>query len=583
MLTWRTRIPDAEANLNEIMLSFVGPRDLTEEEALPLIRKIVGRSGFVGKRPEMLVELVRRFIARFPDGNTSVMESWKDDQILDFLTGIRGIGMKSALCVMMYSLGRPRFPIDTHVGRILKRTQMLRELIMIEQNANHKVLQANAELAVPPSVRRALHAGLVSLGRQRCRPGKPLCAKCPIAAMCKYNATRLMRRASQAPYSQVDLFCGAGGFSEGFSSEGFKTVLAVDCEKTACETFRMNHPQLPEENVLCEDLARRQVKSLVKKCVQWKELLEPGTVDVLTAGIPCQGFSKAGYRSRPEIKYDPLDDPRNLLYKRVLLWIRDLQPRYVVLENVPEMRSAGNKDMRILDSICKSIRKMEYKVHHGVVNAYDHATPQIRLRLIIIASHRSVPEIKLDELERYAAKGDGVCKAFDGLPILQSSSGSWYSKVGNDVVTSHISRFTNDEDLKIFSALRPGEHYEQFITRRKDIIDDRRKSGTHAVYGTKSFSDKYHRLDAGSPARTIVAHLKKDGNGYIHPSEARSISIREALRLQGFSDDYVLCGSGAKQYTQVGNAIPPPLARDIARLIAHHLRATRKKRASRMG
>lgn len=582
MLTWRTRIPDAEANLKRIMQSFEGPLALTEDKTLPLLRKIVGRSGFEGKRPEMLVKLVKCFIERFPDGDTSIMESWKDDQILKFLTGIPGIGRKSALCVMMYSLGRPRFPIDTHVGRILKRTQILRELITVEQTANHKILQVNAELVVPPSVTKALHAGLVSLGQQLCRPAEPLCGRCPIAPLCKYNSTRLIRRASAAPYKHVDLFCGAGGFSEGFSSEGFTTVLAVDCEQSACDTFQMNHPYVPEGNVLCEDLARKQVKSLVRECAQWKEFLEPGIVDVVTAGIPCQGFSKAGYRSRPGMKYDPLDDPRNLLYKRVLLWIRDLQPRYVVLENVPEIRSAGNKNMRILDSICKSVRKMGYRVDHGVVNAFDHATPQIRLRMIVIASHRSVSKIGIDELEKYSKKGDVVSKAFGGFPTLKSNSGSWYCKVGNVVLTSHVSRFNNDEDLKIFNALRPGEHYEQFIIRRKDIIDERRKNGKHAVYETKSFSDKYHRLEAGSPSRTIVAHLKKDGNGYIHPSEARSISIREALRLQGFNNNYVLCGSGAKQYTQVGNAVPPPLARDIARLIAHHLKMGRRRRASKL-
>lgn len=577
MLSWRTRIPDAEARLREITLAFRGPRDLLRKDALVRLRSIVGHSGFSEKRPEMIIELVNRFIKRFPDGDTSVMSSWKDDKILEFLTGIPGIGRKSALCVMMYSLGKERFPIDTHTGRVMKRTQILRELVNVEEDTNHKVLQAEAEFAVPPSVRKALHAGFVALGKETCKPTRPSCGKCPIGGICQYNRLRLIRRAESAPFSHIDLFCGAGGFSEGFNKEGFRTILAVDCELAACDTFRMNHPSMPEENVLCEDLALRQVKSIVKRCGGWNSQFVRGSVDVLTAGIPCQGFSKAGYRSRPGMKYDPLEDPRNLLYKRVLLWIRDLEPRYIVLENVPEIGSAGGKDVRILDSICSALRRMGYRVDHKVINAFDHSTPQTRLRMIILASHRRVSEIRLDELEGYSRRGMAVREAFKGLPPLRSNSGSWYVKYGDALLTSHVTRFNNDEDLRIFEALKPGEHYEQFVIRRKDIMEDRRKSRKHAVYGTKSFSDKYHRLDEEKPARTIVAHLKKDGNGYIHPKEARSISIREAMRIQGFRDDYVLCGSAAKQYTQVGNAVPPPLSRDIARLLADHLRSRRKK------
>ena len=581
MLSWRTRIPDAEARLREVILAFKSPRDLAKRDALPRLRSIVGRSGFAEKRPEMIVELVRRFMKRFPDGNTSVMACWKDDEIIEFLTGIPGIGRKSALCVMMYSLGKTRFPIDTHVGRVIKRTQILHELVLVKEDTNHKVLQAEAEFAVPPSVRRALHTGSVALGQRICRPSNPSCGKCPISGICQFNRQRLLKRAESAPFSHVDLFCGAGGFSEGFNREGFRTVLAVDCEPSACDTFRMNHPSMPEGNVLCEDLALRQVKSVVKRCDGWNGQFKRGHVDVLTAGIPCQGFSKAGYRSRPGMKYDPLEDPRNLLYKRVLLWIRDLEPRYVILENVPEIRSAGGKDVRILDSICGALRRMEYRVDHQVINAFDHGTPQIRLRMIILASLRSAPEIKLDELEEYSHSGMTVRETFAGLPPLKSNSGSWYLRHGDALLTSHVTRFNNEEDLRIFEALRPGEHYEQFIIRRRDIIEDRRKSRKRAVYGTRSFSDKYHKLDAEKPARTIVAHLKKDGNGYIHPSEPRSISIREAMRIQGFRDDYVFCGSGAKQYIQVGNAVPPPLSRDIARLLADHLEHASRRRPSR--
>lgn len=576
MLTWRTRIPDARARLGDILSSFEGPRALLSEEGLPQLRSMIKISGFSGKRPEMIVELTRRFIQEFPDGNTRVMRTWKDDETIRFLTGMPGIGLKSALCVMMYSLERDRFPIDTHVGRVLRRTQMLRELVTVGQDMDHKTVQATAEFAVPPSVRMALHAGLVSLGQTVCRPGRPSCGKCPIRHLCEYCRTKASESAEEAPHTHVDLFCGAGGFSEGFSKEGFRTVLAVDFDRDACETFRMNHMGTPNENVVCEDLARRQVKTFIKNHIRGREQLKPGSVDVLTAGIPCQGFSKAGYRSRPGLRYEPLKDPRNLLYKRVLLWIRDLRPKYVVLENVPEIGSAGGRDAGILATICRSLGKLGYRVDSGVVNARNHRTPQTRYRMIVIASHRSVPEAKIADLTRLGRNGVTLGRAIGDLPTLTGSGSPYYIRWDGSVLTGHVSRSNNDDDLEIFEALRPGEKYQDFTKRRNDILKARRRRGKHAVYGTKSFEDKYYRLDPDSPSRTIVAHLHKDGNGYIHPYQTRSISIREAMRIQGFPDDYIFCGSATRQYIQIGNAVPPPLARDIARLLVRNLGSERR-------
>ncbi len=571
MLTWRTRISDARNILCEMMNNFQGPIVIPEESSLPVLQRIIGKTGFIKKRPQMLIGLVEHFVERFPDGNASIMAKWDDDEIIDFLTSIPGIGKKSALCVMMYSLGRPRFPIDSHVGRVLKRTQMLRELVEIENDDNHKELQAKAEFAIPPSVRRALHAGLVSLGQTFCKPGRPSCGKCPIRSICLYFASRSREDAKRSKFNHIDLFCGAGGFSAGFSKEGFRTVLAVDNDPVACETFRINHPEMPHGNIQCEDLSHRQTKTIISMCREWREHLRQGQVDVLTAGIPCQGFSKAGYRSRPGIKYDMLNDPRNHLYKRVLLWIRDLQPKYVVIENVPEIRSAGNGKIRIINALCRAIRKLGYDVDYGIVNAFDHGTPQVRYRMILIGSHPSVLKVKIAQLQEYTRKGSTLGAAIGDLPSVNVGEGAWYHKHGERILTSHVPRFNNMEDLTIFASLRPGEHYEDFIKRRKDIMDERRRSGKYAIYGTRSFADKYCRLEPNKPSRTIVAHLNKDGNGYIHPFETRSITPREAMRIQGFADDYVFCGSATSQYTQLGNAIPPPLARDIARMLAESI------------
>jgi DNA (cytosine-5)-methyltransferase 1 len=574
MLSWRGRISKAGEILASIVEEFDGPRQLLEDSSLPRFKELVSKAGLVKKRSDAIINLIGSFIERFPDGNTGEMMGWDDEDILDFLTGIPCIDRKSALCIMMYSLGRDRFPIDTHVGRILKRTGLLRELVTIDEDMEHRAVQQKAEFAVPPTVRRPLHAGLVSLGQKYCHPRTPSCRKCPLRNVCQQHAKNLQREVEGKPFTHIDLFCGAGGFSVGFRDEDFRTILAVDKDEKACQTYRLNHPEVPEGNIQCEDLSERSPAEIIDKCDCWREELRPGGVDVLTAGIPCQGFSKAGYRSRPGIDYNPLEDPRNKLYRVVIEWIREIRPRYVVIENVPEIRSAGNEDFRFFDALCNDIEKHDYKVDHAVINAFDHSVPQIRHRMIVIASHSSVPEIGLSELDEFSKEGPTLGQAIQDLPSLDASEGEWYRRYGEVVLTSHVARFNNEQDLKIYEAIRPGERYKDFIERDegKEIIRERKATGRYAVYGTRSFSDKYHRLEEDRPSRTIVAHLNKDGNGYIHPNQVRSITPREAMRLQGFEDGYIFCGSQGSQFMQVGNAIPPPLARDVARLLAKHLK-----------
>ncbi len=558
---------------NKLLTSFDGPRSIAYGETKTAFIDIFGTSRKYRKKPDMLVELVRAFIKQFPDGDILSMRAWKDDAVLDFLTQIPGIDRCSALCVLTYSLGRPRFPVDVTVTRVLERTQLLKEFIVEEDNSTPSTIQAIAESAIPPSLRAALHNGLSSVGIKYCLTNRSACTKCPLISICNYHAVVARKDVNRAKFNHVDLFCGAGGFSAGFSKEGFKTILAVDFEPAACDTFKLNHPEIPPENVQCEDLSRRRVKTIIDNCSAWKDQLRPGGVDVLTAGIPCQGFSKAGYRSRPGIKYDPLNDPRNHLYKNVINWVRNLQPRYAVLENVPEIRSAGGENHRILDALCNALKKNGYRVDYGIVNANDVGVPQTRYRMIIMASHPSVPEVKVSELKLIRKVGPNLNYAIGDLPELNAGCGKWYIRKDGSVLTGHVARYNNSEDLKIFDALDPGEHYKTFIQRHKgkEIIDERKRNGKYAVYDTKSFSDKYYRLKPDAPSRTIVAHLNKDGNGYIHPYQVRSITPREAMRIQGFDDRYMICGSASKQYVQIGNAVPPPLARNIAKLLAMRL------------
>jgi DNA (cytosine-5)-methyltransferase 1 len=561
--------------VDELISSTEDPIRLLEEDLRDRVDEIVEGAGFSEKRPEMIRQLIRRFQEKFPDGDTSAMSSWNDEEVVDFLTSIPGIGQKSALCVLMYSLARDRLPIDAHVRRVLRRTGLLRELYVENRMKEHRRFQAEAEQFVPPSSRKALHTGLLAVGKEFCHPSRPQCDECPVRNICESNRSNSIILAEGRSLTHVDLFCGAGGFSAGFAKEGYRTLLAVDSSSTVCETFRLNHPDVPDGNVINQDLHETPPELVISRATHWKRQISRGRVDVLTAGIPCQGFSKAGYRSRPKMKYDPGRDPRNQLYESVIEWTEYLTPRYVIIENVPDIRSAAGSDGTILEAVGRAFRNIGYEASYDTVNAFDFGVPQIRRRFILIASHPSMPVVTPEDLYQFDMQGGTLMSSIGDLPPTEPGRGQWYCKVNGRVVTGHVARYHNEDDLEILEALEPGESYVNFVSRRRDIIERRRRRGKHAVYSTRSFSDKFHKLQPDKPSRTIVAHLQRDGNGYIHPAQTRSITPREAMRLQGFDDDFVVCGSRGSQFIQIGNAIPPPLARAIARTLRQHLKGER--------
>jgi len=571
LLTWRSRIEDAHDIITELQGSFESPLDMLCPRALDVVKEIVGKVGFSVKRPEMVVELVRHFCEKFPDSSAEEMKDWVDEEVIDFLTSIKGIGFKSALCVLVYSLERDRFPVDVHIRRVLRRTGLLRGLFLEEGELEHRVFQTTVESFVPPSVRRPLHTGLLALGQRYCLPSRSQCDECPIRNICQYYRRKAVEDAGKRKLVHVGLFCGAGGFNQGFEQAGFRTVFAGDKYANATRTFLLNHPRVPEGNVFTVKLEDVDIPSIQSKIKLWADQLAKGKVHVLTAGIPCQGFSKAGYRSRPNKKYDVKSDPRNQLYRIVVQWTKTIEPRYVVIENVPGIRSAGVDEENILKVVKDAFEKIGYLADFGTVNSVNFGVAQVRHRFILIASHPDVKLVKVRELEGYHSESLVLRNVVERFPSIGANEGQWYARLDGVVVTGHRARYNNPDDLKIYAAMEPGERYIDFVERKKDIIKDRKLSTNRAVYSTESFPDKYYKLRMDKPSRTIVAHLQRDGNGYIHPEQIRSITPREAASIQGFNDDFVFTGSKGGQFIQIGNAVPPPLAAAIALLLADKL------------
>lgn len=563
----------AKKVLNKLMLNFQSPKLLIEPCNYDLLYETIKPCGFDNKRPLVIIDIIKEFIKKFPTENYSTMDKWYDGEIIEFLMNIKGIGKKTALCVAMYSLNRDLFPVDRHIRRILRRTQILSEIFLEKDELDPRKFQDAVEFLLPPSVRKSLHVNLISLGQDFCHESNPNCSCCPINKSCQFYRDNEMEKSEKRSYTHVDLFCGAGGFSSGLKKEEFRTIAAFDIQKDACSTFLLNNPEVPKENILCIDLEKNDILDIIHNFKQWKVEMNMGNIDIITAGIPCQGFSKAGNRYRLENNYIPHEDNRNYLYQVVIKWTTHFQPNYVIIENVPEMSTSGDSLDGIYDKIRKDFALLGYytSTKPMMLNSNDFGVPQNRKRLIIIASHISVPPISIQEINEKKISGGKLKEAISDLPKLKSNDGIWYQKIKDKIVTSHVSRFNNNYDLKIFEAIMEEERFKDFIDRRPDIIQDRIKNSSYKLYSIETFSDKYRKLHYGKPSRTIVAHLNRDGNGYIHPKQPRSITPREAMRIQGFEDHHIFCGNQGSQFIQIGNAIPPPLVKAIGSVIKQKL------------
>jgi endonuclease III len=256
------------------------------------VEKLVYSGGLSGKKTIALRAALARLRDEFGRCTLEPARSWPDEKLEEFLCGMPEIQRKSAYCIMMYSFGRGVFPADTHVGRVLSRLGPYRELGLSLENLDHKKLQQILADLIPPPLRYSLHVNLVQHGRAVCQSIRPLCEKCELKNFCQYYRTRESARAmaTEAP-TVIDLFAGGGGLSEGFGRAGFKRLGAVEQDEMAARTYRLNHPGLPDDRVIVEDIRTVSIGAL-------RRLTGRCTLDVLAGAPPCQGFSSVGFRSK---------------------------------------------------------------------------------------------------------------------------------------------------------------------------------------------------------------------------------------------------------------------------------------------
>lgn len=381
---------------------------------------------------------------------------------------------------------------------------------------------------------------------------------------------KLKRKNKKSP-TVLDIFCGAGGMSLGFQNAGCEILGGIDKNPHAIKTHHRNFPNC---KLMCNAQSIESITDLSKLG------LEPGEIDILIGGPPCQVFSVVGIGKMKSLGKNIEGDNRNFLYEEFIRFVKFYKPLFFVIENVNYLRNHWIFPTlrRELENglTRKSYDYPGYNISEEILIASDYGVPQIRKRLFIVGRRKDT-NLAFDFPEPYTGSPVSVGEAIGDLPELEpiclplkrkntapkqidspkpykSSPKSDYQKLmrskSEDTVMNHFCRSHNDKDLHIFRIMPQGGKY-------KNIPDELKR------YSDRTFEDKYKRLHWDQPSWTLMAHMQKDCLAYIHPTQTRSISVREAARLQSFPDHFVFDAPMTRMFELVGNSVPPLLAEMI--------------------
>jgi DNA (cytosine-5)-methyltransferase 1 len=368
----------------------------------------------------------------------------------------------------------------------------------------------------------------------------------------------------------ADLFCGAGGISLGLERAGFDVVIGVDHDLHALTTHRAHHPGLHLDWDLSDEAVLESLADLMRRV----------GIRLISGGPPCQPFSRAGRGIignlvRREMR--PPADRRRDLWQSFLWLVDAVRPDAVLMENVPDL--ALDDDMFIMRTMVHELERIGYGVETAIVESLRYGVPQMRQRFILIAisqgRHISWPHREAQEREVVTLR-DAIADLGDVQPgwTTEPDAGRDYATAATSPyqelmrrgvggravrrVRDHITRAVREDDLLAFREMDASTKYSELPVELKRYRDD-------------IFNDKYKRLDYDQQSRTLTAHLSRDGYAYIHPEYERTITVREAARIQSFPDWFRFSGPPTAAFRQIGNAVPPLLAEGLAGAISDAL------------
>lgn len=401
----------------------------------------------------------------------------------------------------------------------------------------------------------------------------------------------------------IDLFAGAGGLSEGFVRAGFNPIAHVEIDKNACDTLQTRNAYYYLKKKKDLGIYYDYLKKSISKQELFQELsfleqnvihhaigednskifnridekLHNKNIDLIIGGPPCQAYSVVG---RYRLLKSKDEDPRNLLYKEYAKFLKKYKPKVFVFENVLGLLSAEKG--KYFNNLKKYFKSIGYDLDYRVLNASEFGVLQDRKRVIIIGwrkdldfsypifdfkeNHNSVKDILLD------------------LPFLNPGDNepiSFYSKENNsylknafireesEFVTQHITRQHNQRDLKIYKIA-----IEKWLNEKKRLNYPDLPNELKTHKNESSFIDRFKVVNVNGFSHTVLAHIAKDGHYYIYPSleQIRSLSVREVARIQSFPDNYYFEGGRTAAFKQIGNAVPPLMAYEIAKKIMELLK-----------
>ncbi len=367
----------------------------------------------------------------------------------------------------------------------------------------------------------------------------------------------------------IDIFCGAGGLSYSFKKRNHDLRLAVDIDPISIKTLKKNFPQ-SSKNIINENI----VNIIKNRDID----IYKNNIDLLMGGPPCQGFSTAN-------RQNILNDPRNDLYNYFLKFAEKISPKFILIENVIGIKN------RAKDIISK-LNKIDYLADFRVLQASEYGIPQNRKRVFFFAAKKfnksenlvekfflnlesskeniekavikdalfnlrklKPKKIKNDRLNEYIESGFNIEEKKNKLTNRYIDLINHNKK--SKFTFNHKARYNNPRDIEIFSRLPQGG--DSTHKNIKHIMPYKNRLGI--------FKDKYFKLQNNKISKTITSHMKFDCNMYIHPTQSRGLTPREAARIQSFSDNYFFEGTLSQCYSQIGNAVPPILSNHICKSI----------------
>ena len=434
----------------------------------------------------------------------------------------------------------------------------------------------------------------------------------------------------------IDLFAGAGGLSLGLSLSGIEVVGAVEWDKHAVESYRYNIG----DHIYCEDINEFTPDKLHNELSKRNSIKSKKEIEIICGGPPCPGFSligrskisnliKTGQWEGSDYRHKFIDDKRNKLFLEFVRYVAYFDPKLFVMENVAGMESfQSSGGAPIIDIICKEFEAIGYKVKVKVLNSASFGAPQSRKRILFFGTRMKKQFLHPNGYNWKLNIEDAFCdlpqvntlngiSMSDQLKLMSKISGkrrkkllSWFRlqktpiirKRNSRTCSLHKTRKVNPRDQAIFPLLSSGQFsarvlykhvfpdmlkqvkkllpkgYKMLPKSKGNIIasKDPEKKQTWKWYDPSKFGDKMRRMRLDEPGPTVVAHLAKDGYMFVHPTENRTITVREAARMQSFPDSFDFSAGDTVAFThqmrQVGNAVPPLLGIAIGESILTYLK-----------